>query len=280
VVDIEKLGVERREEINVMRKTELVERKTATMLAGVYLQAEQEIREAYNLLETAKQRLCGAFVETGYYFNPNQRENSEVGEKGATIAMRQIHKHAWRRIIDRMGIRQLLSVDRREKLDEQLSTGKGLPEVSETAILEMLEATAGNIEKYMEEAALEVFEYLRPCNSKLKTNSEFEIGKRVILQWAVEPEYFGNGFRIRHHRDSMFTALDNVFQGLAGQGVVKTHHGPLYNAVQESKDGTGQTEYFKFRACKNGNLHLEFLRPDLVTRLNQIAGGARLRQGI
>ena len=65
------------------------------MLAGVYLQAEQEIREAY-LLESAKQRLCGAFVETGYYFNPNQRENSEVEEKGADIAMRQIHKHAWR----------------------------------------------------------------------------------------------------------------------------------------------------------------------------------------
>lgn len=257
----------------------IVERKTATMLAGVYRQAEQDIREAYNLLESAKQRLCGAFIETGYYFNPNQRENSEVGEKGADIAMRQIHKHAWRGIIERMGIRQLLSVERREKLDEQLSTGKGLPEVSEAAILEMLEATAGNIETYMEEAVLEVFEYLRPRNSKLKTNSEFEIGKRVILHWAVEPEYFGNGFRIRHHRDSMFTALDNVFQRLDGQGVVKTHHGPLYNAIQESKDGIGQTEYFKFRACKNGNLHLEFLRTDLVKRLNQVAGGARLKQG-
>ena len=49
-----------------------------------------------------------------------------------------------------MGIRQLLSVDRREKLDEQLSSWKGLPDISETAILEMLEVIAGNIEKHME----------------------------------------------------------------------------------------------------------------------------------
>jgi len=87
-INIEKLSIERKGRIKVIRKTEIVERKTATMLAGVYIQAEQEIREAYSLLEAAKQRLCGAFIETGYYFNPNQRENSEVGEKGANLAMR------------------------------------------------------------------------------------------------------------------------------------------------------------------------------------------------
>jgi len=256
---------------------QLVERKTATMLAGVYLRAEQEINEAYRLLETAKQRLCEAFLDTGYYFNPNPRDNNQVGEKGAAIAMKQIHKHAWRGIIERMGIRQMLSVERKAKLDEQLSTGKGLPEVSEAAIWDMLEATAENMETYMEEAILEVFDYLRPRRSKLKTNSEFEIGKRVILPWAVEQNVYGGGFRIRTHRDGMLTALDNVFLRLDGKGVLKTHHGPLYDAIEACQDGAGQTDYFKFRACKNVNLHLEFLRPDLVRRLNQIAGGTRLR---
>jgi len=43
------------------------------------------------------------------------------------------------------------------------------------------------------------------------------------------------------------------------------------------EDGIGETDYFAFRCFKNGNLHLIFKRPDLVRRLNQIAGGKRLR---
>jgi len=45
----------------------------------------------------------------------------------------------------------------------------------------------------------------------------------------------------------------------------------LVDAINTS-NGTGETEYFKFKACKNGNLHLEFKRMDLVSKLNQLAG--------
>jgi len=41
-----------------------------------------------------------------------------------------------------------------------------------------------NTGTFIEEAVQEVFEYLRPRNSKYETNTEFEIGKRVILSWA------------------------------------------------------------------------------------------------
>jgi Domain of unknown function (DUF4942) len=35
--------------------------------------------------------------------------------------------------------------------------------------------------------------------------------------------------------------------------------------------------YFKFKAHRNGTLHLTFKRPDLVAKLNAIAGGKSLR---
>lgn len=41
--------------------------------------------------------------------------------------------------------------------------------------------------------------------------------------------------------------------------------------------GADETAYFRFRCFKNGNLHIEFKRLDLVARLNQVAGGARLK---
>ncbi len=62
-----------------------------------------------------------------------------------------------------------------------------------------------------------------------------------------------------------------------GRGPIKSYHGPLYDAITDSSDGTGKTDYFKFRCCINGNLHLEFLKADLVARLNVVAGGNRLR---
>ena len=46
----------------------------------------------------------------------------------------------------------------------------------------------------------------------------------------------------------------------------------LANAVQEAPGGVGETEFFKFRCFKNHNFHLEFKRPDLVQKLNEIGG--------
>lgn len=51
----------------------------------------------------------------------------------------------------------------------------------------------------------------------------------------------------------------------------------LHDTITNSPDGTGKTDYFRFRCCLNGNLHLEFLRLDLVAKLNAVAGGNRLR---
>jgi hypothetical protein len=68
-----------------------------------------------------------------------------------------------------------------------------------------------------------------------------------------------------------------VFHALDGNGTIKTHRGPLIDAIEAAKDGTGETDYFRFRCFRNRNLHLEFKRLDLVAKLNTVAGGMRLR---
>jgi len=258
--------------------TDIAKRETLAAMIGTYQQATLKIEEAYSLLEEAQNSLRAAFLDApGYRFGANERNNTDVGEIASKAIIARIKKDAWAVIVERMELRRLLSIQRRNELDAQIEKGE-LPELTNESVIALFETSAANVNTYMEEAVKEVFEFLRPRQSKYKTNTEFELGKRVILTWQVEKGWNQGTFRVNYHRDKYLSALDNVFSMVDGKGPIKSYHGLLYDAITSSPDGTGKTDYFKFRCCANGNLHLEFLRPDLVTRLNAIAGGNRLRQ--
>lgn len=258
--------------------TDIAKRETLAAMIGTYQQATLKIEEAYTILEEAQKALRAVFLDApGYRFSVNERSNTDVGQIASKAIIARIKKDAWAVIVERMELRRLLSIQRRNELDAQIEKGE-LPELTDESVLALFETSAANVNTYMEEAVKEVFEFLRPRQSRYKTNTEFELGKRVILTWQVEKGWSNGAFRVNYHRDKYLTALDNVFHMIDGKGPIKTYHGPLYDAITNSPDGTGKTDYFKFRCCINGNLHLEFLRPDLVARLNAIAGGNRLRK--
>ena len=135
--------------------------------------------------------------------------------------MKELKKDVWQVLIDRMELRRILSVKRNKELRRQIETGEDLPDIDEAQILAMLEGTLANTGAFIEEAVQEVFEYLRPRHSHYKTNTEFEIGKRVIL-FALETKW-GGGFRVDHYREQHIRAIDNVFHAMDGNGTIKTH---------------------------------------------------------
>ena len=152
-------------------------------------------------------------------------------------------------------------------------------------LIAMLEGTLAKMGQYIEDAVREVYDYLRPSPEcwrfkEYNTNqkSQFELSDRVILSGAIDT-YRGNHFSVNHYRHDMIRAIDNVFHTLDGKGLVKTYDGELCNAIEKClrTEGGGLTTYFEFKCFKNGNLHLKFRRPDLVARLNQIAGGMTLK---
>jgi hypothetical protein len=252
-----------------------IPRTTLTQMVLVYQQCEADIRQAYGLLVSAQKQLKETFKPDSYLFNLDRRECRHYDRPDETIG--EIKKDAWRALIDRLELRRVLSVKRAAELDEQLKTGEGLPEITEPTIIAMLEGTLSNVHQFMEESVKEVFEFLRPHCSQYKTNTEFEIGKRVILGWIVEPGYNKN-FHVSYQRQQNLTALDNVFHRLDGQGTIKTSRGSLVDAIEAPNSrGKGETAYFKFKCFRNRNLHLEFKRMDLVAKLNAVAGGNRLK---
>lgn len=255
-------------------------RTTLTEMVVAYRQSEADIRQAYAILVTAEQRLKAAFAEPdSYHFDLARRiERGSYAEPGDT--MFEIKKNAWKLLVGKMGIRSAMSIKRAGELDKQLEDGKELPEISEENIMAMMETTLGQIVPMLEEAVKEVYDWLMPNSgwfkSKYKTNlkNERALGSKVILH-AIDYGYSGK-FKVNYHRQQNVTALDNVFAMLDGKGVVKTHYGPLTDAICASEDGTGSTDYFKFKCYGNNNLHLEFRRADLVDKLNAIAGGMNI----
>ena len=267
-----------------MHNTEMIQRDTVTQLVENYEAAVTDITHAYKLLHEAKNRLNASFgmgqrihsfdvLPNGYH------RSATLSNDSLDQVMAQIKLDAWRVLMERLELRKLLSIARRQELDKQLSDGKGLPDITMENVWGMFESAVSNVDRYMEEAVLEVFEFLRPPSSQYKTNTEFELGKRVVLKWYVEPNYTKSGFTVRYSYDAHITALDNAFLRLDGKGLISTYHGPTHDAIKlAGRNGLCETDYFKLRCCLNGNLHLEFKRMDLVERLNAIAGGARLRK--
>lgn len=257
-------------------KNELIPRTTLVQMVATWKTAGAKIRQACALLMEAQTELQTAFqTRDSYYFRFHGREGiADHLEHPDKFIDGKLKQEAWKALVTRMELHRVLSVKRSKELDSQLDTGKDLPDITEECINGWLTGTAFNVATFMQEAVKEVYDFLRPRNSKLKTNSEFEVGKKVI-RFGVEPGYNG-GWRIKYHYHSEFRALDNVFHLLDGKGYVDTYNGPFIDAIEKS-NGEGESDYFKFHCYGNGNCHIEFKRMDLVTELNAIAGGRAIK---
>jgi len=251
-------------------------------MCSAWRQSAEDIKTAFALLVAVEERLKRVFNPNSYLFDLSRDNRIYRQYENPDALLAELKKDAWRVLIDRMQLRRVLSIARNNELDKQLETGKDLPDIEETQILAMLEGSANNVHLYIEEAVKEVFDWLRPHHCEpYATNQKFEqeLGARVVIGWACERGYNGSKFHINYHRQANVTALDNVFHALDGKGIVKSHCGPLTDAVAASPDGTGETDYFRFRCFKNHNMHIEFKRRDLLAKLNAVAGGLTLKNG-
>jgi hypothetical protein len=264
----------------------LAKRATVTELVRVYQKATEDIRKAYSLISSAQKSLNEVYMTDGGSHGLYIRDTSNFRGHfdNPDIVLKNLKKDTWRILIDHLDIKRALSIKSRKQLSDQLEKGD-LPEITVEEVLGFAEAYIENLPRLLEEAIEEVFDMLRPHprrDKEYKTNSQFEIGKKVILSYVIDEPRWSKNFSVQYHSQQDLTALENVFSALDGRGqMTKDWQSKLQMEIGNtplSGNGRGETEFFKFRACKNGNLHLEFKRPDLVKRLNEIAGGKNLRQ--
>lgn len=262
---------------------DLATRQTVAELVATYERAVAGIRVGFARVARAEDELTAAFDSGSFKYTFSVR--SRYGHHGICFdnpdeCISVLKREVWKALVERLEIRRLMSIKRAAELDRQLDKEE-LPEITVENVLAWARGVQSDLGNMLQEAVEEVFDWLRPRRSEYKTNSEFEIGERVILSWVLEDPTWTNKFRVNYNYDKHLTALENVFTALDGKGMIAkgSYESRLADAINTTTldVGRGETDYFGFKCYRNRNLHLKFKRMDLVERLNQMAGGMRLR---
>lgn len=242
---------------------------------------EAEIRMCFARLEAVESRLSFLFADEDSALKLRNSHDRALIDEGVDSVVERTKRQIWASIVDKLEVRRFVSDARWREISDQLEKGV-LPDLTVEAIEAWRAGVMGNMDSLLREKVTEVFDYLRPRRDEFKTNSPFELGRKVILTYCVEkhdPRWSWRP-RLEYRWQQMFSSIESLFRALDGKGMGTEHsQSDVQMAIAKCDPETGlcETEYFELRACRNGNLHVTFKRPDLVTQLNRIAGGKNLR---
>ena len=248
---------------------DLAQNLKAADIIKEYNAAKREIRAGYASLKRAKDRLSKLSDYTPRVI-VGRADIDFMEEK----VIADIEEMVWRQLIDVLGIKKILSQAKLRELDEQLHNHK-FPKLTLENVYATVDSLMSQAEEFAAEAVREVYNWLRPRDS-YKSNSEFEVGGRVVIQGVLS----NCGREINYGRwgEDRLIALDKVFHLLDGKpflSVAPYRGTPLVRAILAAD--AGETEYFRYKTYLNNNLHIWFLRDDLRIEFNRVAGGGSLR---
>lgn len=275
--------------------SDLAIRASLSTLCAAFAASERDLRTAFELIAGAEARLNAAFaVET------NDRSSFGVrtcasGNCGGSMgkvedSIAELRRDGWRSVAARLGLHRVMSVARSKEHAAYLDR-LDLPELTEAAVGAYVRRFRVELGSLFEAKVDEVFNWLRPRGhqklARLKTNEKnarFELGPKVVLEGVLDKRYspsskYWFGYHVDYTQHPHILALESVFSLLDGKGEApQSHRGELTDAIDAVKYvGVGETQWFRFKCHKNGRLHLEFKRIDLLKRINEIAGGKNLR---
>lgn len=270
----------------MMASTDIVQRATARELVDCYHQAVADMTEAFRLLQSAQKSLDARFRLGDHYSSITvTTDGNHVPALQIAKALARLERDAWNNIVDRIDIKRMMPTAKVKLLESQIENNQMAP-LSMDSVKQLVDQCMETLPTLRDELIAEVFDWLRPQEqtdaAAYKRNEREVVGKRVILTSAIKRNGVGcfAKYMVCSHMDQRLTCLENVFLALDGKGTVhRGYYAAITNAINESRDGSGATTYFAFKSHKNGNLHLEFLRDDLLAEFNRRAGGMNLKKG-
>lgn len=248
--------------------TEIIEQQTIANLVNAFKMSCDDIQMAAELMNRAQERFSRAFTDP--YGFPSYKIDPDCMIKDLT-------RRAWSRVVDLTQIRPLMSISARKKFDDQISSGD-VPDLTEETVMSVMFGLINNAPNLLHDNVKEIFQWLTPKRgrtAKLKTNDQFQIGKKVIVDGVIEFCTYPIYWNLSYYRDDNLNALDNIMSMLDGKGISKhpfSSATSIRDAMRQKKQEC-ETEYFRFKWFKNGALHIEFKRLDLLKELNRLGSG-------
>lgn len=219
--------------------------------------------EALKRFDDARRILAKAREDLGQHglnlfpYGANIREDE-------TAIRRELDRLMWTRAFDLTGFSQMMDAKAVKEFEKSL---KGpVPEFTEATIRStFLELFQGAGEMFRRG----IFNVFRHLSDDYRTNEKepFRIGRKIITIMVCPAAR--TGLEIRSGDDlARLNDIDRVIKTLDGKTFIARELEAQMNAA--FKQGlVFENEYYRAKAFRNGNLHLEFKRQDLLDLLNE-----------
>lgn len=261
--------------------TDLVRRDSIEELCGHRERALDCYNRAFALLldglDAHRRASPGKSYVTGVSGRPGDllaRPRPENTARFAAAVQCNIDQDMWRTFITGTPLGSLMDAEEREAFNREVE--KNPPEVTPDTVFATMARLAGDAELIFRRGLVNAFGKL--CRA-YRSHDGFKIGDRVVLPCAVSVYSYG-----RNHCSVSFSSrwedevrdVDRVMHVLDGkpapdyqQGICAAMRDAMHNGRGEPL-WTAETEYFRAKWFKNGNVHLWFKRADLVERANKL----------
>ena len=233
---------------------------TLTDLLKAREDALRLLTDARRLTSMAKDLLD----QHGHYLMPHNGQLRESAER----VQAELDASMWRRAFDLTGFKQLMDAQAVAEFERSLKPCP--PEFTEANIRSTFIELHGTAREMFRRGVVNVFRHL---SDDYKTNSRepFRIGPKLVMTYMVQP-CFGGGRQLHYGgAGDKLNDIDRVIRTVAD---MRFQAGTLPTLVNQAlKAGrTHECDLYRAKGFKNGNLHFEFKRHDLLDLVNdQIA---------
>lgn len=233
---------------------------TLNDLLSVRDKALMLIDEARHCTDLAKSLLD----QHGSYLMPNSAQLRDDAKR----IRAELDASLWRRAFDLTGFKQIMDAEAVAAFDKGLHPSPpAFTDGNIRATFMDLHARSGEM---FRRGIVNVFRYLSD-DYKTNSNEPFRIGRKVVMTWMVGPS-FKRGLQIRYGMPSdKMNDIDRIIKTLDGKQFKPRDLEYAINTALEKRE-VFEDDYYRVKGFKNGNMHMEFKRDDLLDGLNdQIA---------
>lgn len=222
------------------------------------------IRQAHKLLEKAEDEM----KQLGDYLFPHDATRRENIDRITS----EMDKRLWKISFDLTGFGKLMDAKAKAEFNNDLE--KNPPEYTIENIQSIFLSTAQNADEMFARGLVNV---LSGLSKSYVTNSKepFKVDRKNILGYMVEQGWGDADLKVGYgcytNGREKLGDIDRVIKILDGQEFIPRElESNVNNALKDSQ--VYEDKYYRIKGFKNRNMHIEFLREDLLDKANKVIG--------
>ena len=193
----------------------------------------------------------------------------EKPETAMKAISRNIDRGIWKDLMKKSGMLSLMDAQARDEWYKNLE-GEDIPAVSEANILSTFEQLHQSKGEVFERGVINVFKGL---SWNYKTNSPCKFGTKIIVTGLVKCDRWGFGLNWGWQRDRL-ADLERMLMLLDGQPIPDNRADVtrrLSDHIHTNRHSNRyEDEMFAIKYFQKGTAHINFKRPELLDKLNDI----------